>query len=112
MKPLKIFLIIALLLAIAIPASVALVFYDGHKYLTFSESTKLSYVAGLSDMANTLIQYYEPEKAEKIYKLKKDMLLDQMVLILNRYLEEHPEALHNSAAVSFLNAFDEIIYRE
>ena len=113
MKLLKIFLVIALLLAVIVPVSAEKVlgFYDGNAYLKFSESTKRAYVAGLSDMTNTLIQYYELEKAKKIYELTKDMLLEQMVKILNRYLEEHPEELHNSVAVSFLNAIDEIVYK-
>ena len=114
MKLLKIFLIIALLLTVIVPVSAekVLSFVDGNEYLKFSKSTKRAYVAGLSDMTNTLIQYYEPEKAKKIYELTKDMLPGQMAKILNRYLEEHPEELHNSAAVSFLNAIDEIIFKE
>jgi len=53
MKLLKIFLVISLLLTVIIPASAEKVFcfYSGNDYLEFSESTKLAYVAGLSDMA-------------------------------------------------------------
>lgn len=114
MKLLKIFLVIALLLTVIIPASAekVLCFYDGNDYLKFSESAKRAYVAGLSDMANTLIQHYEPKKAKKIYELTKDMTLGQTVKILDRYLEEHPEELHNSVAVSFLNAIDEILFEQ
>ena len=114
MKLLKIFLIIALLLTVIVPVSTEKVlgFITGNKYLTFSESTKLAYVAGLSDMADTLIKYYEPKKYQKFYELTENMLLDQMVKILNRYLEEHPEKLHNSAAVPFLNAIDEAFFKE
>lgn len=113
MKLLKIFLVIALLLAVIVPASAEKVlgFYDGNAYLKFSESAKLTYVACLSDMANTLIQHYEPKKAKKIYELTEDMTLGQMVKILNLYLEEHPEELHNAVAVSFLNAIDEIVFK-
>ena len=113
MKLLKIFLVIALLLTVIIPASAekVLCFYSGNDYLEFSESTKLAYVAGLSDMANTLIQHYESKKYQKIWELTKNILLGQTVKILDKYLEEHPEELHIAVAISFLNVIDEIVFK-
>ena len=114
MKPLKIILIIVLLLTVTISISAfgALSFYSGNEYLQFSEKVKMAYVAGFSDMSNILIEYYEPEKYQKIIELTKDMTIGQTVKILDKYLEENPEKLHISAAVLFLNAIDEIIYQK
>ena len=39
------------------------------------------------------------------------MTLGQTVRILDRYLEEHPEELHKSVAISFIYAIDEIVYK-
>lgn len=91
---------------------VVLCFYNGNEYLELAKNARLALVAGLSDMANTLIQYYEPKKYKKIYELVRDMTLGQKVKILYKYLEEHPEKLHNSVAGSFLNAIDEIVFKE
>jgi hypothetical protein len=113
MKLLKIFLVITLLLTIIIPASaIILYFYDGNEYLKLSESAKLSYVAGLSDMAGFLILRYDIVKSTKIWNVTKNMTIGQVVKILNKYLEEHPEELHLSVAFSYLNAIDEIVFKE
>ena len=110
MKTFRIILVIALLLAIAIPANTTLTFYNGNMYLKFSKSEKIYYVAGMSDMQNALIEHYNPKKYKKIKELTKDMTLGQTILILDKYLEENPEELHNPVAISFLNAIDEIVY--
>ena len=112
MKLLKIFLVITLLLTVIIPANTTLTFYNGNMYLKFSESEKLAYVAGLSDMQNVLTEFHEPGKYKKIKELKKDMTIEQTVKILDKYLEENPEKLHISVAISFVLAIDEIIYKE
>lgn len=112
MKLLKIFLVITLLLTVITPANTTLTFYNGNMYLEFSKSEKIYYVAGLSDMASTLIEDYEPEKYKKIKELTKDMTIEQTVKILDKYLEENPEKLHISVAISFVLAIDEIIYKE
>ena len=41
-----------------------------------------------------------------------DMTISQTVKIFDKYLEENPEELHMSAAVSFSYAIDEIIDKE
>ena len=105
-------LVIALLLTVAIPANTTLTFYNGSMYLEFSENAKMSYVAGLSDMANTLIEHYEPEVYKKYKEALKDMSLGQEIKILHKYLEENPEELHFTVAISFLNAIDEIVFKE
>jgi len=112
LKAFRIILVIALFLTIVIPASTSIGFYNGNRYLKFSEDAKIAYVAGLSDMADTLTEYYEPEKYKKLCELTKDMIIGQLVKILDRYLEEHPEELHLSVAITFLYALDEIVYKE
>ena len=110
MKAFIIILIIALLLTIVIPASASIGFCNGSRYLEFSEGAKISYVAGLSDMAKVLIEHYEPEKYKKLCELTQNMTIGQLVKILDKYLEENPKKLHFSAAVCFLYALDEIVY--
>jgi len=112
MKLLKIFLVITLLLTVIIPANTTLTFYNGNMFLKFSESEKLAYVAGLSDMQNVLTEFHETGKYKKIKELTKDMTIEQTVKILDKYLEENPEKLHISVAISFVLAIDEIIYKE
>jgi len=63
-------------------------------------------------MANILIETYDLEKSLKIWNVIKDMQLGQMTKILDRYLAEHPEELHFAVPVSFLNAIDEIVYKQ
>ncbi len=113
MKAFRIILVIALLLTVAIPASAEIMcFYKGNDYLEFSENTKLAYIAGLSDMTQTLIEHYNPEIYKKYYEALKDMLLGQHVKILEKYLAENPEKLHRSMAVLYFYAINEIVYDE
>ena len=112
MKLLKIFLVITLLLLIIISASTSPAFYSGNTYIKFSENEKLTYVAGLIDMANLTIGYYVPEIFEKINELTKDMTLGQLVKIFDKYLEENPEDLNKAALACFIMAITEIINQE
>ncbi len=112
MKAFRIILVIALFLTIVIPASASIGFCNGNRYLEFSEGAKISYVAGLSDMAKALIEHYEPEKYKKLCELTENMTIGQLVKILDKYLEENPKKLHFSAAVCFLYSLDEIVYEQ
>ncbi len=114
MKPLKIILIIALLLTVTISVSAVdiLFFYNGNEYLQLSVNDKFDFVAGLSDMNHVLVEYYDPERYLKMFEAIKNMNLSQIVKIFDKYLEENPEELHMSAAVSFSCAIDEIIDKE
>ncbi len=112
MKAFRIILVIALFLTIVIPASASIGFCNGNRYLEFSEGAKISYVAGLSDMAKALIEHYEPEKYKKLCELTENMTIGQLVKILDRCLEEHPGKLHVLVSETFLYAIDEIIFEE
>ena len=112
MKAFIIILIIALLLTIVIPASASIGFCNGSRYLEFSEGAKISYVAGLSDMAKALTEHYEPEKYKKLCELTENMTIGQLVKILDKYLEENPEKLHHAVGSSFMHAIDEILFKE
>ena len=112
MKAFRIILVIALFLTIVIPASASIGFCNGNRYLEFSEGAKISYVAGLSDMAKALTEHYEPEKYKKLCELTEDMTIGQLIKVLDRYLEEHPEELYVLVSVTFLHAIDEILFEE
>ena len=112
MKLLKIFLIIALLLTITASVSATVHFYNGNKYMELSENDKLSYVTGLIDMAYALTECFQPEICQKMVEATKGMTLGQLVKILDKYLEENPEKLHNPTSVTFFRAIDEIIWNK
>jgi len=63
-------------------------------------------------MAKALTEHYEPEKYKKLCKLTEGMIIDQLVKILDRYLEEHPKELYALVSVTFLHAIDEILFKE
>jgi len=83
---------------------------SGNDYLKFQEYEKVIYVRGLMDALYAIFEAYEPEIYQKYGEKMKDMTLEQIVKIFDKYLDENPENLHWSAAVCFLYALDEIIY--
>ena len=83
-------------------------FVDGHKYLDFSKYEKGCYVAGMIDTVCAILINIEPEAYHEIVEAFNGMTVSQIVKMLNKYLEENPEELHISAAISFLNVIREL----
>ena len=83
---------------------------NGNEYLKFQEYERVFYVRGLMDAVYAIFQAFNPEIYQKYEDKMKDMTVLQLTKILDKYLEENPEKLHYSAAVSFLYAIDEIIF--
>lgn len=88
-----------------------LCFFKANEYLEFPEEFRQSYVAGLMDSAYVCLWAFEYEKYQKYRELTRDMTVEQLWKIFDKYLEEHPEELHYSAGACFLNALDEIVYK-
>jgi hypothetical protein len=87
-------------------------YYDGNRYLILSENKKLSYVAGLIDMYFSLTQALVPEGYADIVLKTEAMSLGQLTSIFNKFLEEHPEDWHFSAAYLFSSAMVEVFYEK
>ncbi|MBU4350029.1 hypothetical protein KJ830_06990 [bacterium] len=87
-------------------------YYDGNRYLELSENQKLSYVAGLIDMLFSFSQTLVPEGYAEIALKTEGMSLGQLTSIFNKFLEEHPEDWHFSAAYLFSFAMAEIFYEK
>jgi len=81
----------------------------GNKYIKLSEEARMLYVAGNNDMYIILLYTSSPERY-RIFEVKtKDMTIEQVTKIFDRYLEKNPEILHEPASLSFLSAMAEII---
>jgi len=87
-------------------------YYDGNRYLELSENEKLSYVAGLIDMLFSLSQTLAPEGYNDITLKTEGMSLGQLTSIFNKFLEEHPEDWHFSAAHLFSFIMTEVFYEK
>ena len=87
-----------------------LTWLTGNKYLNMPEEVKSFYVGGLLDMFLFQTNRYDPELYFNIEMAAKDMKVEQTKAIFDKYLEEHPEEWHNSAASSFWVAIMEIVY--
>jgi len=85
-------------------------FNDGNRYLELTEIQKLSYVVGLMDMLFEISQKEWPEYYADLVLKIKDMKQRQLMSIFNKFLEEHPEDWHFSAAYLFDFAIREIVY--
>jgi len=85
---------------------------NGNEYLEFEEYQKSFYVAGLMDATYEIFKNFKPEIYQKYVEATEDMSVSQLTKILNKYLEENPEILHSSVAGSFLNALNEIVFKE
>lgn len=86
-----------------------LTFIDGNAYLEMSLEWKVFYVYGLMDMLLFRTFLCDPELYFDIEKAVKDMKIQQTKAIFDKYLEEHPEEWHNSAASNFWVAIMEIV---
>ena len=85
---------------------------SGNDYLKFQEYEKNIYVRGLMDALYAIFEAYEPETYQKYGEKMKDMTGDQITKIFDKYLDENPENLHWGAAVCFLYALSEIVFKE
>jgi len=82
-----------------------LAFITGEEYLEMPDDIfKTFYVYGLSDMYSFYNFYYNHKIYPDIRRKIKSMTIDQTKAIFDKYLEEHPEAWHFSAASTFDHA--------
>jgi hypothetical protein len=86
-----------------------LTWLDGNDYLEIPEEIRIIYVGGLVDMFWYITCYDQPEFYKNIEAKMKDMSLIQIRKIFDKYLEGHPEYLHQAAASSFNYAISELI---
>lgn len=77
-------------------------YHDGNRYLGLTEIQKLSYVGGLMDMLFSITQQESPEYYADLVFQTEGMSQRQLMSIFNKFLEEHPEDWHFSAAYLFL----------
>ena len=82
---------------------------NGNKYLERADDFKLYYIEGLMDMLLNQTWFYDPELYSRIVETAKDMTAGQTNAIFDRYLEEHPEKWHLSAASLFWTAIKELV---
>lgn len=82
----------------------------GNDYLKMSEEIRTFYVAGLCDMFNFFLSKNYPEAYKIIEaKIKEGITLGQMQKIFGKYLAEHPENLHYTAASIFFWAIIDFV---
>ena len=86
-----------------------LTWLSGNKYLNMPEESKLFYIGGLLDMFLFQTNRYDPELYSNIEMAIKNMEVKQIKAIFDKYLEEHPESWHTSAASSLWVAIMEIV---
>lgn len=86
-----------------------LTWLTGNKYLNMPEEVKSFYVGGLLDMFFFQTNRYDPELYFDIEIAVKNMEVKQTKAVFDKYLEEHPEEWHHSAASSFWVAIMEIV---
>ncbi|MBA7489811.1 hypothetical protein ES702_00345 [subsurface metagenome] len=85
---------------------------SGNDYMEFEEYQKWSYVRGMMDATYTIFSNFVPGMYQKYKKSIEDMNVSQLTKILDKYLEENPEFLHCAAANIFLDALNEIVFKE
>ena len=86
-----------------------LTWLTGNKYLNMPEEAKPFYVGGLMDMFLFQTNRYDPELYFDIEMAVKNMKIKQTKAIFDKYLEEHPEKWHYTAAYLFRAAIMEIV---
>jgi len=88
----------------------ALAFITGNEYLEmFDSSVRMFYVYGLADMYSYFIFRYYPEIYSDFIGKIGHMTVQQITAIFDKYLKEHPEEWHFSAANIFDNVMREIL---
>lgn len=116
MKNKMILFLVLVLLFLALPINAikqtgeVKAFHDGNRYLELTEIQKLSYVGGLMDMLFEISQKESPEYYADLVLKTEGMKQRQLMSIYDKFLEEHPEDWHFSAAYLFDFAIREIVY--
>ena len=82
---------------------------SGDDYLKRPEELKRAYVMGLIDMLFNETWVYDEEEYSDLNEVTDDMKPSQIQAIFDRFLEEHPETWHLSAASLFRAAMMEIV---
>ena len=85
---------------------------SGNDYLKRSEEFKRAYVMGLIDMLFNETWFYNSEDYSELNEATNDIGTRQIQAIFDRFLEEHPETWHLSAASLFREAMREITYKK
>ena len=84
-------------------------YVNGNDYLKRSEEFKRAYVMGLIDMLFNETWFYNSEDYSDLNEATNEMGTRQIQAIFDRFLEEHPETWHLSAASLFRAAMMEIV---
>jgi len=84
-------------------------FFTGNEYLDLTDAYKVFYVTGLFDMWS-YVSRSEMPGIYPIFRTKMENIkMQQVKAIFDKYLEEHPEIWHFTAASIFNEAIMEII---
>ena len=67
-------------------------FYTGNKYLQLKPEARLAYVIGLYDGVQLAVTF--GPKKEVFYKLLEGMTAKQIMAMIDKYLNEHPDQWH------------------
>ena len=84
-------------------------FLKGNDYLELTKQSRLFYVFGLVDMLWSQTNYFNPKLYSDIDEATNNMNGEQIMAIFDKYLEEHPEKWHYTAAYLFRAAIMEIV---
>jgi hypothetical protein len=84
-------------------------YIKGNDYLKLAEEYKIFYVMGLIDMLWNQTWFYSSKDYSDLNKATIDMTGGQIQAIFDKYLEEHPERWHMTAASLFWTAISEIV---
>jgi hypothetical protein len=91
----------------SMPANAA--FLDGNEYRQAPESLKMGYLTGIVDAIEGLSEWGFLTEAEivNMNTCTKDMTPNQVVAIVDKYLENNPEIWHLTMASHVINALIE-----
>ena len=86
--------------------------FSGNEYLALTDNDKLFYTIGLFDMWSGLTYLFTPEDYPDIKSKIENMSGSQVKAIFDKFLEEHPENWHLSAATIFAVAMWETLEKQ
>lgn len=95
-------------------------FVNGNKYVNMGFTERESYLVGLMDAFYCILIFYGPKSIEscdilfaleyqEILEKTDAMTSDQLVKIVDKYYEEHPENLHYPVSSIFNLIFDSVL---
>lgn len=85
-------------------------FINGNHYLEIPEGDRSGYIVGLVDMFWFMYNFTFPEIYKDVRAKMKNMTVEQIQKIFEKFLEEHPEGLHAGASSLFHEAMIELLY--